>query len=348
MEVSLQDLDWCLDQCVPVGPSHLMALPTKNDPMLGYLTTSFQDHLRLRSKFGLKINEPMEAFFKKIGILDEKGNFTDHVGDPVWVYYQYKLAQGDTRSESEIREEGNKGMTNVIARGVPISVGYDGKPQNMNSKLKTQIESDYEDAKKCLVSELSQEFINTIPRSFVVKSLSPNRDTYIHQPTTGEQLSKEGVAAMAELQQGWNSDPDVQIVVSDGLNANAIMDQGHLLPYLNKLTELLAVEKMSVSEKIIVVINGRVRIGYQIGHYLFNKSTPDHHKTIIHVIGERPGTVHHNFSVYLASPSSKVWIENKMDHNLAKVISGISDTAYLPEVAAAQTIELLKELNLIN
>jgi len=182
----------------------------------------------------------------------------------------------------------------------------------------------------------------------VVKSQSPDRQHYIHQPTTGEQLSGEGVASMAELQQSWESVPDVQIVVSDGLNANAIMDEGHLHPYLKKLTELLVVENMSVSDKIIVVINGRVRIGYQIGHLLFNKVSPDQHKTIIHVIGERPGTVHHNYSVYIASPSSKIWIDNKMDHNLARVISGISDTAAKPEVAAAQTIDLVKELNRIN
>jgi ethanolamine ammonia-lyase large subunit len=39
MNLSMEDLDWCLDSIIPVGPSHLMALPTKCDPMLGYLTT---------------------------------------------------------------------------------------------------------------------------------------------------------------------------------------------------------------------------------------------------------------------------------------------------------------------
>jgi ethanolamine ammonia-lyase large subunit len=39
MNLSMADLDWCLDSIMPVGPSHLMALPTKCDPMLGYMTT---------------------------------------------------------------------------------------------------------------------------------------------------------------------------------------------------------------------------------------------------------------------------------------------------------------------
>lgn len=43
MDVTLDDLDWCLDQIMPVNPAYLMGLPTKNDPMLSYLTTGYQD-----------------------------------------------------------------------------------------------------------------------------------------------------------------------------------------------------------------------------------------------------------------------------------------------------------------
>lgn len=35
MDLSFEDLDWCLDSIIHVRPSHLMSLPTKNDPMLG-------------------------------------------------------------------------------------------------------------------------------------------------------------------------------------------------------------------------------------------------------------------------------------------------------------------------
>ena len=40
-----------------------MALPTKIDPMLGYLTTGYQDHVRLRERFGYKVNDRMWQFF---------------------------------------------------------------------------------------------------------------------------------------------------------------------------------------------------------------------------------------------------------------------------------------------
>jgi ethanolamine ammonia-lyase large subunit len=83
MSVSLSDLDWCQDQILPANPAYLIALPTKNDPMLGYLTTSFQDHVRLRNKFGLKVNDAMWQFYKKLGIVNDNDGFTQNYGDPL-------------------------------------------------------------------------------------------------------------------------------------------------------------------------------------------------------------------------------------------------------------------------
>lgn len=48
------------------------------------------------------------------------------------------------------------------------------------------------------------------------------------------------------------------------------------------------------------------------------------------------------FLVYIAAPPTKVWRENKMDHNLAKLISGISDTSLCRNEAAARTVMLMK------
>ena len=82
MSVSLEDLDWCQDQIMPANPVYLIALPTKNDPMLGYLTTSFQDHVRLRDKFGFKVNDAMWEFYKRIGIVDANDNYTKQLRRP--------------------------------------------------------------------------------------------------------------------------------------------------------------------------------------------------------------------------------------------------------------------------
>ena len=97
MDVDLDDLDWCLDHIMPANPAYLMALPTKIDPMLGYLTTGFQDHVRLRERFGYKVDDRMWAFFQELGVIDADGRPTEHFGEPSWVYLQYRRRKGDAR-----------------------------------------------------------------------------------------------------------------------------------------------------------------------------------------------------------------------------------------------------------
>ncbi len=123
MDVSLDDLDWCLEQIVPANPGYLMALPTKNDPMLSYLTTAFQDHVRLRETFGYKVDDRMWAFFQRLGVIDAQGRPTEHFGDPAWVYLQYRRHKGDTRPDADVLAEAARQMAEVRARGRPARRG---------------------------------------------------------------------------------------------------------------------------------------------------------------------------------------------------------------------------------
>ena len=94
----------------------------------------------------------------------------------------------------------------------------------------------------------------------------------------------------------------MQLVISDGLNVYALTDDGHLSPYLAALRSFLETAGYTVAPEHIVVRNGRVRAGYRIGEMIFGTlGERDHRRTILHVIGERPGSGHHAFSVYIAS-----------------------------------------------
>jgi len=345
MPVSLSDLDWCIDHIMPANPAYLMSLPTKNDPMLSYLTTGYQDHVRIRHKFGYKVDDKMWAFFKRIGVIDSNGNPTEHFGDPNWVYYQYKLAKGDKRSMERIMAEGKMRMQEVEARGVPLAVGHGKNPWDMNADLSKKIWALYDDAKVSLWAEFTPEFISTIPNAVMISTNSKDREDYIAHPSSGEELSPAAVASLEKLSDSWGGKaPDVQIVISDGLNAKAIMDPGHLQPYLEMLKKQLKQEGFSVSESNLVVTSGRVRAGYAIGDVLFAKADSNKPKAVLHIVGERPGSGHHNFSVYIASPKANVWAEKKCDHDIVRVVSGISDTGTPPDKAADMTVKILKDL----
>jgi ethanolamine ammonia-lyase large subunit len=346
MSVSLEDLNWCQEQIMPACPAYLIALPTKNDPMLSYLSTSFQDHVRLRKKFGLKVNDALWAFYKRLGIVDQLNGYTKHYGDPVWVYYQYRLAKGDKRSRDMIYAEGRKKIKEVEGRGVDIAVGHGKNIWDLNPKLEKSVTALYDDAKVSLKSELSPAFIMGIPNVLQINTQSRNREDYILHPATGEKLSRDSVAAVERLRGSWSGkEPNGYIVISDGLNAKAIMDEGHLMPYVEEIRRLLTENGAVMSDKNIVVINGRVRAGYEIGNILFEKpENPNRLYGIVHIIGERPGTMHHSYSAYISIAKGSVWAAKKMDHDMTKLVCNIADTALAPKEAANETLTIIREI----
>ncbi|MEM8908781.1 MAG: ethanolamine ammonia-lyase subunit EutB, partial [Bacteroidota bacterium] len=347
MDVTLDDLDWCIEQIMPANPAYLMALPTKNDPMLSYLTTAFHNHVKVREQFGYKVNDAMWAFFKKLQIIDEQGQPTKHFGDPLWVYYQYRLAKQDKRSQAAIYEEGKRMIAEVRGRGVPIAEGYGTHFWDLSPDLDREIRHLYEDAKVSLWTAMSPAFVDAIPHVLPVHTQSSDRKDYVYHPESGEQLSTSARQTLRTLRQSWGQQiPDVQILISDGLNANALMDRGHVLPFLALLQPALIEKGFTVSERPILITHGRVRAGYQCGEILFGDAFRSKKaKGIIHIIGERPGSGHHNFSVYLSAPAQSTWSQvGKVDHDISKVISGISDTALSPQLAVTKVVAIFTGL----
>ncbi len=348
MDVSLDDLDWCLDQVATAGPAYLMALPTKNDPMLGYLTTGFQDHVRLRERHGLKVDGKMWAFFQELGVVDADGRPGPSFGDPVKVYLGYRRRKGDSRPDGEITAEGRRKIGEIRGRGVPIAEGHGARPWDLAPVLETEMRALYADAKKSIRASLPSGFAARFPGSIDLRTRSADRTDYILHPQTGEELDTESEAAVRRLRSAAEAF-DVQIVVSDGLNAWAISDDGHLSPYLEVLRAGLGRNGYRVAPGLLVVTHGRVRAGYRIGEILYGSlSTPEARRTVVHLIGERPGSMHHTFSAYITGPKARVWGASgetrRVDHDITRVVSGIADTALAPGLAAEETVRILDTL----
>ncbi len=340
MDVSLEDLDWCLEQVAPANPAYLMALPTKIDPMLGYLTTGFQDHVRLREKFDYRVNDRMWDFFKTLGVIDQSGKPTKHFGNPNWVYLQYQRKKGDLRTEDVILEEGTKQLAKIRARGVFVAEGFGKKPWQLTDKLNSEIRTIYTDAKKCIWREWDEGFIKQLPNVVRIRTRSNDRNDYILHPVSGEQLSDESRETLHGLRPTINESYDCLLVVSEGLNALGAMDEGQLMPLIAGIRTGLSQSAHRVAPQLLVVNSGRVRAGYRIGELIFKGNAGK--RTIIHVIGERPGSGHHTLSVYITTAEGSAWsIADRVDHNITKVISGIATSALKPELAAIECVKLI-------
>lgn len=345
MDVGLDDLDWCIEQVMPANPAYLMALPTKNDPMLSYLTTAFQDHVRIREKFGYQVDDAMWRFFQDLGAIGEDGRPTAHFGDPLWVYRQYLRAKGDRRSDAEIFAEGERQIAGCEARGVFIARGHGKEIWDLEPTMAARVRALYEDAKTSIWAELPEGFASTLPAGFAIETCSADREDYILHPPTGEKLSEAAAAAIERLAARHAGAFDVLLVLSDGLDALALTDEGHLQPYLETLVPALEAAGFRLAPEQIVVKTGRVRAGYQIGQLLYGRLPDDgRSRAVVHLIGERPGSGHRAYSVYVTAPPAGVWSQGKVDHDITRVLSGIADTALDPALAARQTVGLLREL----
>ena len=338
MDVSLDDLDWCIEQIMPANPAYLMGLPTKNDPMLGYLTTAFQDHVRVRQNFGYKVDDALWDFFKSLEVIDSRGQPTAHFGDPIWVFYKYRLAKGDTRTQAEIFAEGAKQLKEVRDRGVWIAEKFGGSPAELEPTLDREIRRLYKDGRDSLWVEFTPAFVQSLPMVLEAHTQSADRKGLHLASPTGEQIEARSIEQVRTAKAMSGDRYNVQIIVSDGLCSLALTDDGHLAPYLAKLRSTLDSAGYRTAPVHIAVRNGRVRAGYQLGEILYSGvGNPDSKRSIIHLIGERPGSGHHTFSAYITAAPVASWSKpGTIDHNITKVVSGIADTAYDPVLPPAR------------
>lgn len=344
MDVSLDDLGWCIDQIMPANPGYLMALPTRIDPMLGYLTTSFQDHVHIREKFAYRVSDAMWAFFKSIGIIDESGRPTEHFGDPGWVYLRYCRRRNDLRVNEDILAEAKTKMAEVRSRGVFLADGYGAVPAELTPSLAAEVQHIYEDAKRCIWEELPAGFAVDAQHVLPLITQAKNREDYILHPSSGEHLSDHSRMQLTSRRNSLVGEgDDCLIVVSDGLNALAVSDPGQLDSLLTAIRETLELEGFRIAPGYMLVRGGRVRAGYRIGEALFGGRQGQ--RTLLHVIGERPGSGHHTLSIYMTTADGATWaIPDRVDHNITKVVSGIAFSALHPEQAAKAASRILQSM----
>jgi ethanolamine ammonia-lyase large subunit len=226
-----------------------------------------------------------------------------------------------------------------------LAEGHGPNPWDLDPALDAEVRRLYADAKQCIHAELPAGFAEGLAPAVAVTTTSPTRDDYILHPPPGEILAPEAKVLVEALRDRHAGAYDVQIVISDGLNALALTDDGHLAPYLSTVRDDLAAAGYRVAPEVIVVTRGRVRAGYRIGEILFG-SMPDPSKraALVHVIGERPGNGHHTYSVYLTNPTGSTWAQGSVDHDITRVIAGVADTALNPQQAAADTLTVLQDM----
>ena len=171
--------------------------------------------------------------------------------------------------DTEILAEAKQAMARVRERGVELAVGHGEKLWDLEPELDRRIRHLYADSKQCIWAELPAASPRRCPNAIAVRTQSSDRTDYILHPPTGEKLDARGTDAVARLRERRAGEWNVQLVISDGLNALALTDEGHLEPFLERLRRDLDAAGFELAPEPIVVAGGRVRAGYRIGEILY-------------------------------------------------------------------------------
>ena len=300
------------------APSYLMAVAGNADPMLGYLTTSFREHHALRRQHGTQVTPAMGRWLSDSSAADR----ADAAGRVAALYGAFVRAGGDTRGTSTLEAEGRQKIASLQERGFDIA----GDEATSHAR----VDRIFEHARRALFATLDDRVIHDACGRFVrIRTSAVDRDEYIAHPASGERLREEDAATLLKASGRRGG---IQLVVSDGLNAEAVNEQlRRLLPPVRRL---LSREGHDVADVVVVVQNGRVRAGYQIGGLLDAE-------LLVHVIGERPGTGLNSVSAYLTygrDIAGRLRWDPQLDHASTTAVCGIHPSGKPPEAAAAEIV----------
>src|SRR6185369_13176055 len=164
------------------------------------------------------------------------------------LYAIYAREGGDRRTIDALRQEGAARLERLRGRG------YDLGPP-----VAARIDAIYTQARQALYAVLDAGVVRDVaPRHVTVRTRARDREDYLAHPKSGESIRAEDAERIVSaLASAGSRRPQLQIVISDGLNANAV--NGQLRAVLPPLRRELATAGIHTGDVDVVIHNGRVR-----------------------------------------------------------------------------------------
>jgi len=320
------------------APAYLMSVAGSADPMLGYLTTSYREHPRLRSATGRRISSAMHDRLRALGAIAPHGLAAGAPETTALLYARYLKKGGDRRMPSELRAEGLRKIAALQEKGCDLGFGF-GPDLSDPPPVSARLERLYRHARNALYAGLDPAVIrDCCPQHIDVATNAADREEYLARPVSGERICPKDCAALQGHQEESTPALRVRFVISDGLNADAVND--NLRAVLPGLRWSLKETGFLVSDTDVVIRNGRVRAGYHAAQL----TVPD---ILIHLIGERPGSGLNQLSAYLTygkDPAGNVRWSPDMDHSCTSAVCSIHPGGKTPESAVADMLQCVRRM----
>lgn len=270
-EIAMEGQQIATELLTAAGANFFMDVYLSVDRMLAYFDTCSHDDQTLREIHGLEPAPEFTAWAIARGIFGRDGDGVIERG-PNW---------GNPRifcsSDIEFQR---------LRESLPAAYGWENAGPRPANAVSREIKANLAAAREAIYAEIAPEKLGELEFRRIATKAATKGD-HLSNPEFGSRLNEEERHRLAP------EDVDVQIVVSDGLSAEAVH---HNIPeLLPVLMDGLAQQRISVGKPILAAY-GRVKLAEDLGETL-------QPKLVINLIGERPGgdaMASRSLSAYLA------------------------------------------------
>jgi ethanolamine ammonia-lyase large subunit len=254
------------------GANYYMDVCLNTDRMLAYFDTSGHDDQTLREVYG---RQPAPEFLEW-GL--RQGIFVRDAGGAVVRGPQWGDPRQFCDSETEFQE---------LLSATPAAYGFETAGPRPGNAVTRRVRLNQGVGREAIYADLEVERLQKVTPFRLVATEARTKETHLGSPDLGARLAAESLAGLMPEHR------PVQIVVSDGLSAEAVH---HNMPdLLPVLLDGLAGRGIPTGQPILARY-GRVKLAEQIAEGL-------QADLIVHLIGERPGgdaLASRSLSAYLA------------------------------------------------
>jgi ethanolamine ammonia-lyase large subunit len=240
------------------GANYYMDVCLNTDRMLAYFDTSAHDNQTLREVYSRRPAPEFAAWAVERGIFQTAADGS-LVRGPKW---------GDVRqfcsSDTELQ---------MLVDATPAAYGFGTAGPRPADSVSRQVRLHQAVGREAIESELRVEELLSIAPFRVIATEAADKHSHLASPAAG---SRVGRASLAQL---VPEDREVQILVSDGLSAEAI--HHNLADVLPAVLDGLASHGVRVGQPILARY-GRVKLAEHVAQLLGAS-------LVIYLIGERPG-----------------------------------------------------------
>ncbi|MGA1236378.1 MAG: ethanolamine ammonia-lyase subunit EutB [Limisphaerales bacterium] len=293
-EIAMEGQQIATELLTAAGANYFMDVYLSIDRMLAYFDTCSHDDQTMREIYGLEPAPAFTAWALDRGIFQRDADGILERG-PNW---------GNPRIFCSPESDYHDLRTNL-----PAAYGWENAGPRPANAVSREIKANLAVAREAILAGLSIEKLGPGPFR-TIRTLASSKTEHLNNPETGSQLNtKQSIPLTPE-------DAEVQILISDGLSAEAVHHNiPDLLPVLmDGLTHL----QISVGVPLLAPY-GRVKLAEKIGATL-------RPKVVINLIGERPGgdaLASRSLSAYLVYR-----LEDETARRAAQAFSEHSDIQY--------------------